>query len=504
MNKFFILLLSILFVSNFQSQQLKPEIYKTPIQLNNISGDWGTDVAVSSFEPFGKFSGVQRSNGTIYVAVPDTNLVAGRCLVILSSTNLGSSWSIASSVSPATIIPKAKMVAKGDSVYCLFLFGSTVYCWNVVTNNFNSFTAYTNIRDFDVTISSTLSLYLIIDLNSNNDVRVYGSVNGGVTWPNSVYLSSSAAFGKIYMSGSGDTSLINYYTTIVSDTFSCAIRSVRYRESALGTLTIVGSFTSPVASGTQKTQYQSVINNGKAWIFYTTGLTGSIDLNFVQSNDNGTTFGSSATIGSLPGRDEYWFEAKHFLLGTGGVEIAFYSDSLQSGPATNASDKIMYSYANFSTPSTFSSPVSISEHPPGWSARGYFPTMVELYPTSDVGVIWVGLDGANKKVYWDRYSAVVSVNPKGEFVPQIYSLGQNYPNPFNPSTKIEFTLPKDEFVTIKVYDLLGKEVSVLVSKDMKKGIYEIDFNGIRLSSGLYFYKMTAGSFTDVKKMILIK
>jgi hypothetical protein len=345
---------------------------------------------------------------------------------------------------------------------------------------------------------------LIIDLNTNNDVRVYGSANGGVSWPNSVYISSAAAFGKIYMSGTGDTSIINYYTGIVADTFSCAIRSVRYRESASGTLSIVGSFTSPVAAGTQKTQYQSVIYGGKAWIFYTTGITGSIDLNFVQSNDNGTTFGSSATIGALPGRDEYWFEAKHFLMGTGGVELAFYSDSLQAGPSTNASDKIMYSYANLTTPGTFGTAVSISEHPPGWSARGYFPAMVELYPTSDVGVVWVGLDGSNNRVYWDRYNAVVGVNPKGEVVPQNYSLSQNYPNPFNPSTKIEFTLPKDEFVTIKVYDILGKESEVLLSKDMKKGSFVIDFNASRLSSGVYFYKITSGDFTDVKKMILMK
>ena len=130
--------------------------------------------------------------------------------------------------------------------------------------------------------------------------------------------------------------------------------------------------------------------------------------------------------------------------------------------------------------------------------------MIELYSTSDVGVVWVGLDGTSKKVYWDRYSAVVGIKPNGEPIPMNYALGQNYPNPFNPSTKFEFTLPKDEFVSIKVYDLLGKESAVLVSKDMKKGSYESDFNASYLSSGVYFYKMTAGDFTDVKKMILLK
>lgn len=88
--------------------------------------------------------------------------------------------------------------------------------------------------------------------------------------------------------------------------------------------------------------------------------------------------------------------------------------------------------------------------------------------------------------------------------PEVFSLGQNYPNPFNPTTTIRIQVPKDNDVTIKVFDILGKEVATLLNKNMKSGTYEITFDGKSLSSGTYFYRMTAGEFTDIKKMVLVK
>jgi thiol-disulfide isomerase/thioredoxin len=89
-------------------------------------------------------------------------------------------------------------------------------------------------------------------------------------------------------------------------------------------------------------------------------------------------------------------------------------------------------------------------------------------------------------------------------VPGTYSLLQNYPNPFNPSTYIAFTIPKEENVTLKVYDILGNEVKTLVDGRQIAGTYNIYFDGSDLSSGVYFYKLTAGSFTDTRKMSLVK
>ncbi len=89
-------------------------------------------------------------------------------------------------------------------------------------------------------------------------------------------------------------------------------------------------------------------------------------------------------------------------------------------------------------------------------------------------------------------------------VPSKYSLSQNYPNPFNPVTKIKFELAKNSFVTLKVYDLLGREVMSLVNQNMNSGVYEYSLSAQDLTSGMYFYQINAGDFSDVKKMMVIK
>jgi photosystem II stability/assembly factor-like uncharacterized protein len=91
------------------------------------------------------------------------------------------------------------------------------------------------------------------------------------------------------------------------------------------------------------------------------------------------------------------------------------------------------------------------------------------------------------------------INSNNSFI-----LSNNYPNPFNPSTNINFEICKNEFVTLKVYDVLGKEIKTLVSKKMKTGSYNYMFNAVRIPGGVYFYKLTAGNFSDVKKMIYLR
>ena len=85
-----------------------------------------------------------------------------------------------------------------------------------------------------------------------------------------------------------------------------------------------------------------------------------------------------------------------------------------------------------------------------------------------------------------------------------YSLKQNYPNPFNPTTKISYSIPQPGFVSLKVYNTLGQEVSTLVSEFKRPGNYEASFNASQLASGVYFYKIQAGTFAEVKKMLLLK
>lgn len=103
----------------------------------------------------------------------------------------------------------------------------------------------------------------------------------------------------------------------------------------------------------------------------------------------------------------------------------------------------------------------------------------------------------------------IGINKISTEVPAKFRLEQNYPNPFNPVTKIKFEVPLSKgglrgVVILKVFDLLGREVAILVNEQLKPGTYEVTFDGSSLSSGVYFYKLTAGDFSETKKMLMIK
>ncbi|MFO7526333.1 MAG: PQQ-binding-like beta-propeller repeat protein [Ignavibacteriaceae bacterium] len=121
-----------------------------------------------------------------------------------------------------------------------------------------------------------------------------------------------------------------------------------------------------------------------------------------------------------------------------------------------------------------------------------------------IGVHDVSLLGNQKKTLLAiRDTGTVSVNENNDEITD-YSLSQNYPNPFNPMTTISYKIKERGLVQLKVYDVLGKEVATLVKQEQLVGNYSVKFDGNNLSSGVYLYRMQAGSFSDTKKFILIK
>ncbi|NOX65593.1 MAG: T9SS type A sorting domain-containing protein [Chlorobi bacterium] len=128
--------------------------------------------------------------------------------------------------------------------------------------------------------------------------------------------------------------------------------------------------------------------------------------------------------------------------------------------------------------------------------------------------------GLQSIVGTDNEGGVTSVNELGLHAPSDFTLFQNYPNPFNPSTKIQYTIAKSPLlggdgrlarplgggglVTLKAYDILGREVATLVNENKKPGYYEVQFNTSGLTSGIYFYTLRAEGFIQTKKMILLR
>lgn len=111
----------------------------------------------------------------------------------------------------------------------------------------------------------------------------------------------------------------------------------------------------------------------------------------------------------------------------------------------------------------------------------------------------------HKRSYQIRVGNFTGINISNSEIPNSYSLEQNFPNPFNPVTNIKFGLPNQSLVTLKVFDVLGREIASLINnQNMQAGNYVFDFNAANIPSGIYFYKLTAGNFSDIKKMMLVK
>ncbi|MBK8553187.1 MAG: T9SS type A sorting domain-containing protein [Ignavibacteria bacterium] len=129
-----------------------------------------------------------------------------------------------------------------------------------------------------------------------------------------------------------------------------------------------------------------------------------------------------------------------------------------------------------------------------------FPVFEIIYSTITVN----GAQFGNNKTVNYNAGSTIGITNISSAIPDSYTLSQNYPNPFNPVTNLEFGISMTEFVSLKIYDMLGKEVATLVNEELDPGTYKYSFDASGLTSGIYFYKITAGDFTETKRMNLIK
>ncbi len=158
-----------------------------------------------------------------------------------------------------------------------------------------------------------------------------------------------------------------------------------------------------------------------------------------------------------------------------------------------------------------SMPISAGNAPFSGSFKPHSP--LSVFNGTEISGIWIlkikntgGNQGELRgwSMEFDVNESTIGIQHVSSEIPKGYSLSQNYPNPFNPVTNIKFSIPKSGLITLKVYDIIGREVEQLINQTMNAGIYKYDFDASHLSSGVYFYRMTAGDFTETKKMLMIK
>lgn len=224
-----------------------------------------------------------------------------------------------------------------------------------------------------------------------------------------------------------------------------------------------------------------------------------------RSTDGGQSWSSGIRVNQDQinnGRIQY-FPAVH-VDKTGGLNVIFYDDRNTTSDSTGVflarSEDGGSTWKEFEISDRNFKPLAI-----GGLGQGYQGDNISI--TSANNTLWPFWMDNRTGVYqiWTVPIdiSLVDVEPTPEMISE-FRLEQNYPNPFNPSTKITWQSPSDGWHTLKIFDVLGNEVSVLVNEFRNAGHYEISFSADGLTSGIYFYQLTVGSFSDTKKMILLR
>lgn len=501
---FTILISFFIFNSFVHAQTIRVE-NAIPVGIGSVvDPDFGNDIIVANINPVGPMAGMRAPDGNIYVCINDTLLTANLGLITMRSTNGGNNWTmLPTGINVRAKYGQVKLCKTADSIYCIFRVGGAIARWNPVTGIVGVLNIAPS-KDFDVAVSSTNAIFVNYQTNGDT-VRRVSSIDGGLSWGNPGLITNLGGAPRTTFSATGDTLILNYRGPLRQDNPEKSIwRSALYRQSSNGVLGFISlSFVDILTDTTVIINELKTIRSGlNVWTVYARDSAGNTDLKCLTSSNGGTVYAPPISISSSPAKNEYWFDIGLSQGLVSGMDVIYYSDSL-GGTPTPSSDKMIYQFSPLSAPTTFGPPLAFSEFPPVFSTSGAKPSLVEL-PLSDFGALFLGYTAGGNKVYWDRFSNITKISNTGNTVADKYELKQNYPNPFNPTTNISFNIPKSSFVNLRVFDIMGREVSKLVSENLNTGNYSVQFDGKNLSSGIYFYKLETENFSEVKKMSLIK
>jgi len=344
----------------------------------------------------------------------------------------------------------------------------------------NSFDSYRP----SVSVSGSLVHVVWYDNRDGNDEIYYKrSTNSGATWGAETRLTSDISYSIV----PSVTSSGNYVHVVWKEGRNGSGFEIYYKRSTDGGASWGPDTRLTNDPGTTESPSISVAGMNVSVVWHDT-RDGNNEIYHKSSSNGGTSWGADTRLTNNSSDQFYpsvsnqspilhvvWYDYRH-----NNFEI-YYKRSTNSGTSWENDVRLTNEQAESRFPSV--------------SAAG-----------SSVHVVWTDSRHGHDEIYYKR-------NPTGNFVgienisseiPNGFSLEQNYPNPFNPVTNINFSIPKSGFVKLVVYDIMGKIAAELVNGNYSAGTYKVDFDASQLSSGTYFYKITAGEFTSVKKMTLVK
>ena len=460
--------LSLLYTSDIDFTS-NGDLYLTIIQQLYKSTNGGTNWnnITTMFNGFG-FQSSYVDNNNVWA----TTLNSG----VIKSTDAGTSWNNYTSGLTSTLIQSLVSDASGN-LYAAIpgkgLYSSTDNgnTWNKIT--IVNYEEDTYIKTVGTIPSGGLIVYNVYNgIKISTDLSTWNSFTTGLTnqsiqdlGVSNDYFFASGSDGKIFRSPRTAASWIEITDTLNSD------YSSEILVSSSGDVYFL--FESGLVKST---------NNGDAWI--NVGITlGGYKFSIAEHTNGDIFVGTSDGVYRSTDAGNSWTKDVSGL-NDGALSLAIHSDgSIFAGGynSTSRSNDLGQSWAPFTS--------------------GIFNCRITDLAFGSGDVLFASAE--NMGVYRTT-SAVTSVDEKEGGVVNNFSLEQNYPNPFNPITSIQYAIDSRQLIQLKVYDVLGNEIATLVNEEKPAGNYEINFNASKLSSGVYFYKLQAGSFVETKKMVLLK
>jgi hypothetical protein len=395
-------------------------------------------------------------------------------LILVFETNTNAQWvKMSNGMSNVWV---SSLVTSGNNIFAGTSPNSGVY---LSTNNGLNWTQ-TSLNNQDVRSLAVNENNIFAGSYSGNGV--YKSTDNGTTWSqtslNNHIIRSLAVSGNNVYAGSNSGNGV-YKSTDNGTTWS----QTSLNNKIVRTIAVNG-------------------NNVYAGCYSQNGLYKSID-----NGMNWTQTLQQVSIGSLA------INGNNVFAGSGSITGVYKSTDYGSTWTQTSLNYIsVYSLAVNGTnifAGTFNSGVYVSnDFGTNWTQRNEGLTIINtlVYDFCLLNnYIFAGIGtGGEMGVYRRPLSELTGILQITNEVPHQFSLSQNYPNPFNPSTYIKFDVSKGSFVTLKIFDALGREVAILVNEDLKPGTYEADWNASNYSSGVYFYTMRTEGYTQTKRMVLIK
>ena len=357
------------------------------------------------------------------------------------------------------------------------------------------------------------TLYISWTSFSLGGIKVTKSTNAGVNWstPSNVSDATGGVQGSdICISRDGQVNVV--WLGFSSDAEVTFDRSVNGGDN-FGTDQIITTGTFPFGLPNDVNTFPTIASDNSTgprggWIYiaFADNRNGDCDIFLVKSTDAGTTWSTPLRINNDPvgnGKIQYW---PTIAVNNQGNIAVLFMDSRNTADNTIVEAYVARSYdggVTFTNEllSTEPSPTLI----PGSNVR--FGDYIDLdYAGKRLVPVWTDerAGGFNQEIFTSEIDELLPVSGNNGNIPNEFTLEQNYPNPFNPNTRISFSLPKAGELKLEIYSALGTLVKTIASGSFPAGKHTMNFNAGSLASGVYFYKLTAGEFTQTRSMILVK